>query len=233
MEAEVAFGRRQAEEPPVEPVDWADVRTFVVSDIERPVTTKRKRLGFGKRAVRVAKGPKDLRVMAPCAFVASGPRPGLSAPAAHTLYEDAGESRLLCYVEPAVEVDGEQRYVVRDGQGQELGTLTRVPPKRRPFKHTWRIEQPGHPPVSGLNEWVSGDAKEIAGRAAGKFIGGVLGAIGDLGAEGGDQPSKPRTLEWRAEDTVVMVSQGSAEVTVRAEWIDRRLAFAFALVGDQ
>ncbi|MFS8204865.1 hypothetical protein ACLVWQ_40105 [Streptomyces sp. CWNU-52B] len=54
-----------------------------------------------------------------------------------------------------------------------------------------------------------------------------------MGAEGGDQRSKSRSLEWRAGDKVVMVSEGSEKVTVRADWLDRRLAFAFALVGDR
>lgn len=244
----MALGRRQqaAAEPPVEQVDWAGVQTFVVSAVERPVTVRRKRAVSGKRAVRVARGSKDLRVWAPCAFVGSSSGPGrqvagLTARPGHTLYEDPDERRLLCFVEPPadVEVDGEQRFAVRDGQGQLVGTLVRVPPGRRsftpftPFKHTWRIEQPGRPEVVGRNEWVSGDAKDIAGRVAGKLLGGVLNAVTDLGAEGGDQPSKPRTLEWRAENKVVMVSEGSEKVTVRAGWVDRRLAFAFALVGDR
>lgn len=235
MEAGVAFGRQKAEEPPVEPVGWADVQTFVVSAVERPLTVKRKRAVTGMPAVRVARGSKDLRVLAPCAFLGSDRtrRPGLNSLPEHTLYEDPDAQRLLCSVDPAVDADGEQRYVVRDAEGQSLGTLTRVPPKRRPFKHTWRIEQPGHPEIVGRNEWVSGDAKEIAGRVAGKFLGGVLNAIGDMGAEGGDQSSKSRSLEWRARDEVVMVSEGTGQVSVRAGWIDRRLAFAFALVGDR
>jgi hypothetical protein len=80
---------------------------------------------------------------------------------------------------------------------------------------------------------VSGEAKEIAGRVAGKLFTGVLSAIGDLGREGDDQRSGPRTLEWRADGKVLMVSEGSEKVSVRAGRLDRRLAFAFALVGDQ
>lgn len=231
----MAFGRQKAKEPPVEPVEWIDVRTFVVSSVERPVTVKRHRAVYGKPAVRVARGSRDLRVLAPCAYLgpAESQPPGLPSLPEQTLYEDPDARRLLCYVEPAVDIDGERRHVVRDGRGQVVGTLIRVPPKRRPFKHTWRIEQPGHPEIVGRNEWVSGDAREIAGRVAGKFLGGVFNAVGDLGAEGGDQRSRPRSLEWRAEDKVVMVSEGSDRVTVRVGWVDRRLTFAYALVGDQ
>ncbi|MGY6024991.1 hypothetical protein [Streptomyces spinosirectus] len=77
------------------------------------------------------------------------------------------------------------------------------------------------------------NAKEIAERVAGRLFTGVLNAIGDLGGEGGDQRSGPRTLEWRAEGKIVTVSEGSEKVSVRAGWLDRRLAFAFVLVGDR
>ncbi|MFF1919055.1 hypothetical protein ACFVW8_00515 [Streptomyces sp. NPDC058221] len=226
----MAFGRgRKTEEPPVEPVAWADVRTFVVSSEEKPVTVKRKRGVRGPRAIRVPKGGKDFRVNAPCAYLApaSRPAPGLA------LYEDPEARHLLCYVGDPVDVDGERHHVVRDGQGGVLGTLRRIPP-RRPFRHTWRIDQPGRPEIVGRNEWAAGDsAKEAVGRVAVKAAIGLVGALADFGAEGGDQPSKPRTLEWTVDGEVVMVSEGSAEVTVKADWVDRRLAFAFALVGDR
>ncbi|MFH8453659.1 hypothetical protein ACH4CD_30980 [Streptomyces fungicidicus] len=238
----MAFIRQKAEEPPVEQVGWADVQTFVVSSVERPETAKRRRAVWGKPAIRVARGSKDLRVLAPCAFLGSeevrpaevATLPGLSAALPrHTLYEDADRRRLLCYVEPPAATDEDkQQYAVRDAAGQVVGTLTRVPPKR-PFRHTWRIEQPGHPEIVGRNEWLSGDAKEIAGRVTGRFLGGVLNAVADVGSEGGDQRAKPRSLDWRAADRTVMVSEGSKRVTVRAGWVDRRLAFAFALVGDE
>jgi hypothetical protein len=182
--------------------------------------------------VRVPKGGKDSRVLAPCAFLGTSDHADLPSLSELTLYEDVEARRLLCYVDPPQDLDGEQHHVVHDSQGQVIGKIRRVPPKR-PFKHTWRIDQPDHPQVVGRNEWASGDAKEVAGRAAGKFVLGVVGAIADLGAEGGDQRSKPRSLEWRADDKVVMVSEGSAKVTIRADWLDRRLAFAFGLVGDQ
>ncbi|MFG3100130.1 hypothetical protein ACGFZL_06380 [Streptomyces sp. NPDC048182] len=171
--------------------------------------------------------------MAPCAYVGTADThpPGLPSLPGHTLYEDAALRHPLCHVLPPVEADGERHHVVRDAQGQTLGTLVRVPPRHRLLRHTWRLEQPGRPDIVGRNEWVSGDATEIAGRAIGSLLGGVLTAIGDLGAEGGDQPAQPRALEWRAENKVVMTSEGSKQVTVRAGRLDRRLAFA--LVGDR
>ncbi|WP_067171508.1 hypothetical protein [Microtetraspora niveoalba] len=106
----------------------------------------------------------------------------------------------------------------------------RIPPKR-PFRHTWRIEQPGHPEITGRNKWASGGVKDIAGRAAERVLhealDGLLSSPGDS-----DRGRRPRSLEWRSGEEVVMTSEGSAEVRIRKEWLDRRLAFAFALIGD-
>lgn len=231
----MAFGKgKKVDEPPVEPVAWADVHKFVIGTAERPATPKRKKPVYGPRAVRVPRGGKDYPVNAPCAYLPPASRPD-SGPSRDdlTLYEDPEAQRLLCYVDAPQEVDGERHHVVHDAQGQVIGTVRRVPPKR-PFRHTWRIDQPGHPEIVGRNEWASGDStKEVVGRAAARVTIGLVASLADLGAEGGDQPSRPRTLEWRVEDKVVMVSEGSAQVSIRAEWIDRRLAFAFALVGDR
>ncbi|MBT2406731.1 hypothetical protein J7I97_12050 [Streptomyces sp. ISL-87] len=199
----------------MEQVRWEAVHKFVIGSVERPLTAKRKRVVMGLTAVRVPKGGKDRRVLAPCAYPGSG----------LTLYEDPGARRLLCSVDAPEEVDGERRHVVRDAGGEPIGTIRRIAP-RRPFKHTWRIDQPGHPEIVGRNEWAGGQGVLKAAMAL------ADSAMG-MGIEGGDQRSKPRTLEWRAGDRTVMVSGGGEEVTIRASWLDRRLAFAFALLGDR
>ncbi|MFC5888796.1 hypothetical protein RMN57_32465 [Kitasatospora sp. CM 4170] len=231
------MNREGSPEPPVEPVGWERVREFVVSDVERPATPTRARITWGPRAIRVPKGGKNDRVLAPCAYVATSARPlPVSVPPAGgpelTLFEDTDATRLLCYVGEPQEGGGERRHPVHDGDGRLIGTLRRVSP-RRPFRHTWAIDQPGRPSVVGRNEWIAGGSpKDALSRAAGRFALGVVDSLASLGAEGGDQPAKPRTLEWRAGDEVVMLSAGSEKVTVQAEWVDRRLAFAFALLGD-
>lgn len=209
------------------PVGWERVRDFVVGNTERPVTARRTTPTFGPLAVRVPRNGKECRVFAPCAFIG---REGERA----ALYEDAACRLLLCVIDGGGrEAGAERHHDVHDAQGAVIGTLRRLPPRARPFKHGWRIDQPGRPPVLGRNEWVSGNAKDIAARVVEKSLFGALDALTSLGAEGGDRPARPRTLEWRAEDEVVMVSEGSEKVTVKADWLDRRLAFAFALVGDR
>lgn len=216
------FGRKKEVEPPVEPVGWEQVGTFLVTDVERPWSRERKRAVTGRRAVRVPSGADEQSVLAPCAYV--GPGPALA------LYEDPDSNRLLCALDAPVEVDGDRHHVVRDAYGASIGTVLRIPPKR-PFKHTWRIDQPGHPTVVGRNEIVSGDSKaEFLVRGALKASLFYLDSA--LGGGDGARPRTPRTLEWKTGSETVMLSQGSAEVTVKADWLDRRLAFAFALVGD-
>ncbi|MER7767497.1 hypothetical protein [Kitasatospora sp. NPDC096140] len=220
-------------------MSWERVREFVIGDVERPATPTRNRIGCGPRAVRVAKGGRNDRVLAPCAYLATSaapPVPASAPPAAGpslTLFEDLVANRLLCYVGERIEVDGERHHPVHDGQGQLIGTVRRVPP-RRPFRHTWAIDQPGHPVIVGRNQWIAGGSpKDALGLAAGRLALGVADALTSFGAEGGDLPHRSRTLEWRADGEVVMTSEGSEKVTMKAEWIDRRLAFAFALVGDR
>ncbi|WP_405778152.1 hypothetical protein [Streptomyces sp. NBC_00859] len=231
----MAFGKgNKAREPAVEPVEWATVRKFVISTVERPYTHKRKKPVSGARAVRVPQGGLDFPVNAPCAYLARTAQFGTKTVAgAHVLYEDPESQRPLCSVDAPKEAGEERHHVVRDSQGRVIGTLRRVPPKR-PFRHTWRLDQPGHPEIIGRNELVAGDSKtEMVTRVAVKATLGLVMGLLDGGGEGGDQPTRPRTLEWRAGDEIVMVSEGSEMVTIEADWIDRRLAFAFALVGDK
>ncbi|MGW3498349.1 hypothetical protein [Streptomyces sp. NPDC001020] len=234
LEARVAFGRnnkaKAAGEPPVEPVAWERVHKFVVSSVERPKSLKRSRSVWGKPAVRVPKGGKDYPVLAPCAFLGSSSVPNPPSRPELTLYSDADTQHLLCYVEEPQEVDGERHHVVRDAQGQTIGTLRRIPPKR-PFKHTWRIDQPGRPEIIGRNEWASGTGGQVAARVAIRAAFEVVDSVFYTGTD--DQVKKARSLEWMAGDEVVMTSEGSAKVTIQKDWLDRRLAFAFALVGDK
>ncbi|MFB7325581.1 hypothetical protein [Streptomyces sp. NPDC056190] len=216
----------------MEPTPWASVREFVISSVERPKSPKRLRSVWSKPAVRVPTGSSDYPTLAPCALLGSSSVPNLPSRPELTLYEDIDAEYLLCYVEEPQEAKREKHYVVRDSEQQAIGILRRIPPKR-PFKHTWRIDQPGHPTIIGRNEWASGTTGQAVARVA---IRATFEAVDSaLFYAGTDErsTSKARNLEWLAGDEVVMTSEGGAKVKIQADWVDRRLAFAFALVGDK
>ncbi|MET7279506.1 hypothetical protein ABZS29_14820 [Kribbella sp. NPDC005582] len=199
-------------------IEWNQVRAFTLSDVARPATRKRNRIEWGPKAIRVPQGPKNDRVFTPCAYVAPG--------AALTL--DAEGKQLLCSVAGTTE----NTYEVRDDQTELIGTITRIPSARPLLRPTWRINQPGHPEIIGRTEWLSGSPKELAAKAAGRLFTGVLDAVFSAADEGGDQLSKDRILEWRADDEVVMLSESTKSVTIKTDWLDRRLPFAYTLIAD-
>ncbi|MGA4859367.1 hypothetical protein ACPCAB_22260 [Streptomyces koyangensis] len=217
------------EPEPVETVPWAEVNRFVIGTLERPRTKKQRQAVWGERAVRVPRGRKGYdQVFAPCAYVASAEETAARVPgAAFALFEDAARERLLCSVGvPAQEARGVLAYPVRDAAGTEVGTVRRVPggPLRR---HSWRVTQPGHPEITGAGELAQ---YGLAGKAVSIGL-AATSVLLDLSTRAG-AGGKPRELTWAAERKNVMHSAGSKEMTLRADWFDRRLAFAFALIGD-
>ncbi len=227
------FGKnRHVDEPPVPPVPWADAWEFAIGNEERPAAGQRKHPVLGVRAFRVPSGGGEQRVHAPCAFFPPGSPPGSpsSSPTGLRLYEDAEGQQLLCSVDDPQEAKGERQYHVRDGQGQAIGTIRRLAPLKHALKPTWRIDQPDHPEIVSSAEWAKNGTKEIVQRGAGKFLLGAIQAVADMGADGGDQASKSRVLEWKADGELVMTSDGHSRFLIRAAWLDRRLVFAFALL---
>jgi hypothetical protein len=222
----MVFGRsKNVDEPPVPVVPWADAWEFSITDEERPATLQRKRPVLGIRAVRVPHGGGVQRVNAPCAFF-----PPQGNADDMRLYEDADGHRLLCSVDGPEEADGARRYQVRDGQDQVVGAVRRIPPLKHALKPTWRIQQPGRPEIVSSAEWAKGGVTEMVQKGAGKFLLGAVQAVADMGAEGGDQPAKSRTLEWKADGELVLTSDADRRFLVRADWLDRRLVFAYALL---
>lgn len=230
----MAFGRSGARDEAVPAVEWAGVREFTVGTVERPATKQRARPVRGPRAIRVPKGAGNSKVFAPCAYVAAVAPPAPQSAIEPCLYEDPEAQRLLCYLIADGDEDGERRIQVFDGLGEEIGTIRRVPPSSKPFKHTWRIEQPGHPEIVGRNQWSGFNAKRLAQRAADNVVPEVLNAVTGMGPDDthNSPVRKSRTLEWVADGELVMTSQSIKLLTLKADWLDRRLAFAFAVVGD-
>jgi hypothetical protein len=197
---------------------WESVREFTLGNVERPATRTRNRIEWGPKAIRVPSGSRDERVLTPLAYV--GPD--------RSLYLDAELTRLLCRALPV----SEHAWSVRDAADAEIGTITRIPSGRPLIRPNWRITQPGHPELLGRTEWLSGDPKQLAEKAAGRLFTGVLDALTSFGAEGGDQPTKQRILEWRAGDDIVMLSEATKSISIKADWLDRRLAFAYTLIAE-
>ncbi|WP_434093651.1 hypothetical protein [Streptomyces albidoflavus] len=232
----MAFGRgrserAQSEAPPPPPapaqVDWHDVRTFILGMVWRPHTPEQPGNKFGDRAIRVPMGTEEHPVNVPCAYAGSDEQTASRVPgAAFTLYEDPAHERLLCSVMGPVEEGRTLSYEVRDAAGNPLGTLHRIAGNRF-TRHTWRIDQPGHPPVNGVGELAS---RSSVGYRAAVVAMRLLDSLPE--AEGGKKPKKYRTLVWQAGEEEVMLSEASKKMTITADWLDRRLAFAFPLIGD-
>ncbi len=235
-------GRRKPE-PSVEPVPWERVDAFTVGDVVRPAKLGRKAL-TGRRAVRVPTMQQGTRFFAPAVLV-DATADGVPSYDLHdAVHPDTTRpDTLLCSLTP--EKDG-TRYRVTDAQGLELGLLHRTPAAKRTLQHDWWLQQPGHPDVVARYHWARGSAKDIAERGtesvvrgARGLVGGVVDSLFGLGAEGGDQPGyTPKPVTWRAEgeeDPVALTcthAEGVRMYRARAGWLDRRLAFAFAVVRE-
>jgi hypothetical protein len=200
--------------------EWETVREFTLSNVERPATRTRNHIDWGPNAIRVPSGPRDDRVLEACAYV--GPD--------RALYLDPDLTPLLCRVVPL----SDNSWSVVDPSGAELGTITRLPSPHPLTRPNWRLthtNQPDRPDLLGRTEWLSGPPVRLAAKAASRLLVGVLDGLTGIGDEGGDQPVKARTLEWRAGDEVGMYSEGTNLITVKADWLDRRLAFAYCLIA--
>ncbi|MFI6490632.1 hypothetical protein [Streptomyces sp. NPDC050564] len=236
---------RKKDEPTIDPVPWAGSGGpdwFTIGDVLRPATFRRKAL-TGERAVRVPTMRDGVRYFVPAALVSSADG-AHSEPPSYELHEAAQPGNLLCALTP---VKGGARYRVTDAQGDELGLVCRTPAAKRTIQHGWWLQQPGHPDIVARYHWAKGTAKEIATRgkekavrAAGQLVGSVVDSVLSFGAEGGDQSSSytPKPVTWRTEgdeETVVLTLGHLEGVTVyqpHADWLDRRLAFALAVVRE-
>ncbi|MGW2900824.1 hypothetical protein ACWDAO_41235 [Streptomyces sp. NPDC001212] len=229
----MAFGRgKKIEEPRVQPVGWVDAWEFAIGTEERPAGGDRKNAVHGPRAFRVPSGGGMHRVFAPCAFFPPESQSSTSTPGDLRLFEDPEGQQVLCYLAAPEDRGGERHFQVHDGDGRVIGSIHTAAALRRALKPEWYIEQPGRPAIVSCHEWAKGGTKGIVQRGAGKLFTSVVQGVADLGAEGGDHSSPQRPLEWRANDELVMTSQGHRSFLLRAGWIDRRLVFAYALVRN-
>lgn len=228
----MAFRKRKEPEAPVAQVDWRDVNEFLIGTMERPQTAARKQAVRGLSAIRVPQGDGEERVFAPCAYRAPASAPLPPGLTGQRLFEDEEGHRLLCHVDDGTEDGQIRRHEVRDGHGTVIGTIVRHPPKRRRAKHSWHIEQPGRPEIFGGRSGLGSSVNPFE-LGLDMLVSGAVEMLtpGGFEDDGNNRPSS-RRLQWKADGEVVMSSQGT-ECTIRADWLDRRLAFAFILLGDR
>ncbi|WP_431033261.1 hypothetical protein ACQYWQ_08050 [Streptomyces sp. P6-2-1] len=233
------FGKKKTD-PPVVPVRWDTEGGFVVGEVVR-LSARRKKGLVGRRAVRMPVTLDGERYFAPAAFVVQRDPEARS----YELHDATEAEGPLCTVEPASGGRGGERYQVRDRAGQELGTVFRTPAAKRAVQHGWWLRQPGHPDVIARYHWAKGTAREIAGRGADAAVRGAGSLAGSFvdslvyGDSAGPRdssaaPAKPVT--WRADDEVALTAghtQGLRIYVPRASWLDRRLAFALAVLRQE
>ncbi|NKI45311.1 hypothetical protein [Streptomyces physcomitrii] len=215
-------------EPPVAVVGWAEAWEFRLDTEERPARGRRKKAVHGPLAFRVPGGWGEQRVLAPCAFPA-GEDSSLGRFTGLRVCTDPAGVTLLCSVGAAEDEAGMRAFPVRDAAGAEIGRVRTAAPLRKVLNPEWFLDQPGRPEVVSRHDWARGSASEVVLRGAGKATLSVLGSMLSPG-EGGDRPSARRAREWRADGELVMTSDANRAFLLRADWLDRRLVFAYALL---
>lgn len=228
----MAFGRNMTGES-FGPVPWEEITRFTVGRSLRDAVRASRR-GAGAHALRVPRTRGGEEYMVPAVYIApAGPDGTPLRQAGFRLYEDEGRTRLLCAVAP--DGPGGDRHRVTDAAGRGAGTVHRTPAAQRLVRHGWWLEQPGRPEVAAVRRWAEGGPGRIAGRGVGKLLGSVVDNVLSLGAEDTGATPLPPVL-WRAgEETVLSFrpSQGPRWYTVERDgWLDRRLAFALAVLRE-
>ncbi len=230
------FGRKR-EDPQIAPVPWDTEGPFVIGDVVRPTAFRQKGLS-GRRAVRMSVTLDGVRYFAAAAYVERR----VPEVRSYQLYDARRAQELLCTIAPVSGGGGGERYEVRDQAGRELGLVFRTAAAKRAVQHGWWLRQPGHPDIVARYHWARGSAKDIAARGreagvrgAGGLVAGVVDSVitGDTAADSRSsvRPTKPVT--WRADDMVALTAghtQGIKSYTPQASWLDRRLAFALAVL---
>lgn len=200
--------------------DWQRVTAFRYGSLSSDGTNKRAAgSAVGVRILRGG-GPEDF--FTPCALAGNDRR---------SLYLPNGD--LLCTVDPAETIDDVRHDRVRAADGEPVGTIRRIPPTRRPLKHTWRIDQPGRPEIVGRNLFATTDPRRLAAHTADTALSLTFDTVLG-GPDGSIGPVRPRVLAWKAAGDLVMTTDGRGKpVRILAPWVDRRLAFVFAMLGDE
>ncbi|MFG3283256.1 hypothetical protein [Streptomyces sp. NPDC048111] len=215
---------------------WDAEGPFMIGEVVRPAASRRKKL-VGRHAVRRSVTIDGVRYFAAAAFIEQQD-PGSRI---YTLHDATQAQEVVCTVAPADGAGGE-RYLVRDGAGHELGVVFRTGAAKRAVQHGWWLRQPGHPDVVARYHWARGSARDIASRGtdtavrgAGSLAASVVESVlfGELAGQDTNHTRPNRPVTWRAGDEVALTAghtQGVKSYIPHASWLDRRLAFALAVL---
>lgn len=218
----MVFGRRKPAEPrPAPSVDWRTIREFEISARLHAKARLDRPKDRGELAVRVPADDSERAPLLPCVYF----EPHCPVRMSRRAFLDENGTQVLLQREKRHdEATGEEHHVVRDAHGDQIGLIRRIP-SRVPFrKHTWRIEQPGHPTLEPTR------VKERRRHGRGLVVDAVALAIG---LEADSFVEYARILAWHAGEELVMTSQAQGRTVIAADWFDRRLAIAYAMLGDR
>ncbi|WP_406299559.1 hypothetical protein OG948_30635 [Embleya sp. NBC_00888] len=205
-----------------DPTDWQRVTAFRYGPLGSAKSPSATRTAGSTVGIRILRGGGSDAFYTPCAFAGDDRR---------SLYLSDGS--LLCTVDAAETIDDVRHDRVRAADGELVGTIRRIPPARRLLKHTWRIDQPGRPEIVGRNLFATTDPRRLAAHTADTALSLTFDTLLS-GPDGSIGPVRPRVLAWKAAGDLVMTTDGRHQpVRVLAPWIDRRLAFTFAMLGDE
>ncbi|MFI6981404.1 hypothetical protein ACIBSV_22800 [Embleya sp. NPDC050154] len=205
-----------------DPTDWQRVTAFRYGSLASAKSRSATPTPGSTVGIRILRGGGSDAFYTPCAFAGDDRR---------SLYLPDGS--LLCTLDAAETIDDVRHDRVRAPDGELVGTIRRIPPARRLLKHTWRIDQPGRPEIVGRNLFATTDPRRLAAHTADTALSLTFDTLLS-GPDGSIGPVRPRVLAWKAAGDLVMTTNGRHQpVRVLAPWIDRRLAFTFAMLGDE
>ncbi|WKX73686.1 hypothetical protein [Streptomyces sp. XD-27] len=241
----MAFGRNRRVEP-FEAVHWDEITQFTVGRMMRHTVRKSKR-GEGAHAVRFMRTRGVDEYMVPGVYIVPVEADVPLSKGGFRLFEDEGSRQLLCTVLP----DGSDRYRVTDATGRELGSVRRTPVTKRLTQQGLWMEQPGHPAIVAPRNWARGGSGASLGRGVGHVLDGVVDSLLSFGSDegtGSGASAKPVVWAVGAEDaeeegadgeygeavlTFPRSTEGKRWYFVKRDgWLDKRLAFALAVLRE-
>ncbi|NJQ04641.1 hypothetical protein [Streptomyces lonarensis] len=231
------FGKKkkQDEGPLTATLDWRDIRRFSAAPYagSTAISPDMRQRCAGLTPIWAILPKGYLQKWGLVGFV-DQPVEGDKVDGAFGLFTDPEHLRPICrLLEPDAGKDGSLVYTATDDQGRTIGTLTKVPPSHRLFKHTWRIDTPAGQVIHGRNSRATKQAHHLAAREILNPLNQLFGALEEgTGTDGGP---RGRRLFWidpadnskRAHKTFVMQSCSADFASVTDQGpatLDRRLA---------